>query len=170
MSRGARALIVYPEFRGRGAASVDTAARLEEARGLALAIGLVVVDAIAIPIREARAAMKDYAIHAMLADIWGVVADANRYFASQEPWALRKTDPARMNTVLYALIETLRRLALLCHPFMPGSMTKLLDQLGVPADARSFANLEHALMPGIKLPAPQGIFPRFVEAAPEGKG
>ena len=56
MSRGARALVVYPEFRGRGAASVDSAARLEEARGLALAIGLVVVDAIAIPIREARAA------------------------------------------------------------------------------------------------------------------
>lgn len=56
MSRGARALIVYPEFRGRGAASVDTDARLEEARGLALAIGLVVADAIAIPIREARAA------------------------------------------------------------------------------------------------------------------
>ena len=36
--------------------SGDTAPRLEEARGLALAIGLVVVDAIAIPIREARAA------------------------------------------------------------------------------------------------------------------
>ena len=46
---------MYPEFRGRAAASVDTAARLEEARGLALAIGLEVVDAIAIPIREARA-------------------------------------------------------------------------------------------------------------------
>jgi GTPase len=55
VSRGTRALIVYPEFRGRGAASVDTSARLEEARGLALAIGLEVVDAIAIPIREARA-------------------------------------------------------------------------------------------------------------------
>jgi len=39
----------------RGGAGVDTALRLEEARGLALAIGLVVVDAIAIPIREARA-------------------------------------------------------------------------------------------------------------------
>ena len=56
MSRGARALIVYPEFRGRRGASSDSAARLEEARGLALAIGLVVVDAFAIPIREARAA------------------------------------------------------------------------------------------------------------------
>ncbi|NCU11359.1 MAG: GTPase HflX [Sphingomonadaceae bacterium] len=55
VSRGARALIVYPEFRGRAAAAIDTAARLEEARGLALAIGLEVVDAIAIPIREARA-------------------------------------------------------------------------------------------------------------------
>jgi GTPase len=47
---------VYPEFRGRGGSGSDTAARLEEARGLALAIGLTVVDAIAIPIREARAA------------------------------------------------------------------------------------------------------------------
>jgi GTP-binding protein HflX len=55
VTRGARALIVYPEFRTRAAAAIDTAARLEEARGLALAIGLEVVDAIAIPIREARA-------------------------------------------------------------------------------------------------------------------
>lgn len=55
MTRGARALIVYPEFRTRAAAAIDTAARLEEARGLALAIGLYVVDAVAIPIREARA-------------------------------------------------------------------------------------------------------------------
>lgn len=56
MTRGARALIAYPEFRTRAAAAIDTAARLEEARGLALAIGLEVVDAIAIPIRTARAA------------------------------------------------------------------------------------------------------------------
>jgi GTPase len=47
---------VYPEFRGRGGSGTDTALRLEEARGLALAIGLEVVDAVAIPIREARAA------------------------------------------------------------------------------------------------------------------
>lgn len=55
MARGARAVVVYPEFRGRGAPQHDTAARIEEAKGLALAIGLVVVDAMAIPIREARA-------------------------------------------------------------------------------------------------------------------
>ena len=48
-------MVVYPEFRVRGGHGTDTAARLEEARGLALAIGLEVVDAFAIPIREARA-------------------------------------------------------------------------------------------------------------------
>ena len=46
---------MYPEFRGRGSSGIDPAARLEEAQGLALAIGLVVAEAIAIPIREARA-------------------------------------------------------------------------------------------------------------------
>ena len=49
-------MVVYPEFRGRGAPQHDSAARIEEAKGLALAIGLVVVDAMVIPIREARAA------------------------------------------------------------------------------------------------------------------
>lgn len=48
-------MVVYPEFRGRGSSGIDTAARLEEAQGLALAIGLVVAEAMAIPIREARA-------------------------------------------------------------------------------------------------------------------
>lgn len=48
-------MVVYPEFRVRGGGAIDTAARIEEAKGLALAIGLDVVEAMAIPIREARA-------------------------------------------------------------------------------------------------------------------
>jgi GTP-binding protein HflX len=55
VTRGARALVVYPVMRQRGAA-IDTEARLEEARGLALAIGLVVADAVSVPIREPKAA------------------------------------------------------------------------------------------------------------------
>ncbi|MBS0255206.1 MAG: GTPase HflX [Proteobacteria bacterium] len=57
VSRGARALVVCPEIRARGAAnglSVDPAARLEEAKGLALAIGLVIADACLVPIRDIR--------------------------------------------------------------------------------------------------------------------
>ncbi|KMS59379.1 GTPase HflX [Novosphingobium barchaimii LL02] len=58
VTRGARALVVYPQMRGpRGQmADLDVDARLEEAKGLALAIGLEVVEAMAIVIREPRAA------------------------------------------------------------------------------------------------------------------
>ncbi len=54
-------MVVCPELRGRtarapGAGTIDPQARAEEARGLALAIGLVVTDILTIPIREARAA------------------------------------------------------------------------------------------------------------------
>ncbi|MFZ5742875.1 MAG: GTPase HflX [Pseudomonadota bacterium] len=47
-------MVVCPTFRARGGGA-DPEARLEEAKGLALAIGLVVVEAITVPIREARA-------------------------------------------------------------------------------------------------------------------
>jgi methionyl-tRNA synthetase len=94
-----------------------------------------------------------------------VVAEANRYFAGEAPWALAKTDPARQGTVLYVTAEVVRQIAILAQPVMPESSAKLLDSLGIPEDARDFAALGGAarIKPGIKLPAPVGIFPRYVE-------
>ncbi|MGB1007997.1 MAG: methionine--tRNA ligase, partial [Thalassobaculaceae bacterium] len=96
---------------------------------------------------------------------WEVVGAANRYVDEQAPWTLRKTDPARMATVLYTLMETLRHLAILTQPVMPTAMGQLLDQLGVDAGARDFTALgaAGALSAGAALPAPSGIFPRCVE-------
>lgn len=113
----------------------------------------------------ARKAMEEQGIHLALAAIFGVVAEADRYFASQEPWALRKADPARMETVLWTTAEVVRRVALLCQPFIPGSAAKLLDLLAVPADSRDFVHVhaDHALASGVALPAPEGVFPRYVE-------
>lgn len=113
----------------------------------------------------ARAAMAEQAIHTALAAVFSVVAEANRYFAGQEPWALKKTDPARMETVLFTTAETVRRIAILCQPFIPGSAARLLDLLAVPADARNFAMIGEGgmLKPGTDLPAPQPVFPRYVE-------
>ena len=103
--------------------------------------------------------------HLALIDIWQVVSAANGYVDHQAPWALRKSDPPRMATVLWVLAEVLRHLGLLVQPFMPASAARLLDQLAVDADKRTFAALtaDAALVPGTPLPAPQGIFPRFVE-------
>lgn len=113
----------------------------------------------------ARRAMSEQAIHVALAAIFAVVAEANRYFAGQEPWVLRKTDPARMETVLYTTAEVIRRVGILCQPFIPGSAARLLDLLAIPADKRSFAQLgsPDALVSGTRLPEPQPVFPRYVD-------
>lgn len=115
---------------------------------------------------EARAAMRDFALHTMLAAIWRVVAEANRYFAAEEPWVKRKTDPARMATVLYVTAEVLRNVGVLAQPVIPAAASKLLDLLGVAAQARSFAQIGDVarLTAGAPLPAPAPIFPRYVEA------
>lgn len=114
---------------------------------------------------RARGDMRQQAIHQMLAAVWQVVADANRYFAAQEPWALRKSDPARMATVLYVTAEALRQIAILAQPVMPQSAARLLDLLGVQPDARSFASLGAAgrLVPGTPIPPAEPVFPRYVE-------
>jgi methionyl-tRNA synthetase len=113
----------------------------------------------------ARKAIADQAIHQALAAIFAVVAEANRYFAGQEPWALKKTDPARMEAVLWTTAETIRRIAILCLPFVPGSAGKLLDLLAVGADKRLFAHVseDFALGAGTTLPSPQPVFPRYIE-------
>jgi methionyl-tRNA synthetase len=111
-----------------------------------------------------RAHVSEQRFHLALEAIWRVVGDANRYVDEQAPWALGRADPTRMRTVLYTLAETLRHLAILVQPFVPGAAGKLLDQLAVPQAARRFAALADApLMPGTRLPKPEGIFPRFVE-------
>ncbi len=100
-----------------------------------------------------------------LEEAWKVIRAANGYIDRQAPWALRKTDPARMADVLRVLADTLRAIATVLQPFMPASMAAMLDQLGVPADARTLAALAAPLPGGIVLPPPAGVFPRYVEPA-----
>jgi methionyl-tRNA synthetase len=94
------------------------------------------------------------------------VADTNRYFASEAPWALAKSDPKRQGTVLYVTAEILRQVAILAQPFVPSSASKLLGLLAIDPNERSFAVLELALRikAGATLPPPSPVFPRYVEA------
>ncbi len=112
---------------------------------------------------QCREAMERQAFHDAIESVWVVVRAANLYVDTQAPWSLRKTDPARMNTVLYVLAETVRHLAILMQPFVPSSAAKMLDQLAVPETERTFAHLgeAHALKGGTLLPPPVGVFPRY---------
>ncbi|MCF3638699.1 methionine--tRNA ligase [Rhizobium sp. TRM95111] len=114
-----------------------------------------------------REEMNRQQIHKALAAIIAVVSEGDRYFAGQEPWALKKTDPARMATVLYVTAEVVRQVAILLQPFMPDSAGKLLDLVAAPAGKRTFSALGAAgrLASGTPLEAPKPVFPRYV--APE---
>jgi len=117
----------------------------------------------------AREHMKTQQLHQVLNTVWAVVANANRYFASEAPWALAKTDPKRQGTVLYVTAEVIRQVGILAQPFMPSSASALLDLLAVKPADRVFAALGSAkrIAPGSALPPPAPVFPRYVE--PEAK-
>jgi methionyl-tRNA synthetase len=101
--------------------------------------------------------------HEGLEEVWKVVRAANGYIDRQAPWALSKTDKTRMGEVLRVLVDTIRVVATLLQPVMPDSMSRMLDQLGVPPNARAFAALATRLTDGQTLPPPQGVFPRYME-------
>jgi methionyl-tRNA synthetase len=110
---------------------------------------------------NAAAAMQSFAIGTALEAIWSAMTAANQYFADRAPWALRKTEPARADTVLYVTAEAIRQLAIMASWAIPGGSAALLDQLGQPATARDFKSLAESIIPGTKLPIPTGVFARL---------
>lgn len=122
---------------------------------------LALVDAL---LPKTRAAMDRQHIHAMLGDVWEVVAEANRYFAAQEPWTLRKNDPERMAAVLYVTAEVVRQIAILAQPVMPERAAKLLDTLDVKENERMFSSLGPVgRLTARTIQKPEAVFPRYVE-------
>ena len=118
-------------------------------------------------LQQCRDAFDRMQPNAAMDAIWAVLDEANRYFDEQAPWGLKKTDPDRMATVLYVTAEVVRQVAILTQPFLPDSSSALLDQLKIAADQRTFAHLGEAgrLSKDTVINKPEGVFPRYVEAA-----
>jgi methionyl-tRNA synthetase len=119
--------------------------------------------------------LKDTALEALAAmnfseglEIWMQACYAlNQYVDAEAPWALRKTDINKMQAVLAELVQGIRHLALVIQPIIPESAAKLLDQLGIPADERSFKAIDDATWyerlraSGHRIAPPSPIFPRL---------
>ncbi|HPF79054.1 MAG TPA: methionine--tRNA ligase [Alphaproteobacteria bacterium] len=98
--------------------------------------------------------------------VFKLVIEANGYVDAQAPWGLKKTDPKRMETVLYVLAEVVRVLGIVIQPVTPESGGKILDQLKIPENERDFSFIsdKHMLKSGTKIDKPEGIFPRLETA------
>ncbi|MFN7452925.1 MAG: methionine--tRNA ligase [Alphaproteobacteria bacterium] len=119
-------------------------------------------------LNDAREQMLRCKFHEVLQAILAMSSAANEFIDREAPWTQKKTDPAAMEATLYTLAEVIRCIGIMLQPFVPDSADRLLNQLAVSKDHRSFEDLkpEHALKPGTKLPPPEGVFPRImVEAA-----
>jgi methionyl-tRNA synthetase len=136
-------------------------------KGEATADDLALLAEVDEAISAAQKAMDGQLVHEAAGAIIAALSSANNYFAAQEPWALKKTDLARMGTVLYTTADTVRRLAIPMLAFVPASAAALLDQLGVPADERllSHAQTPNLLRVGTDLPVPHGVFARLERKA-----
>lgn len=101
------------------------------------------------------------------AEAWlQAVFACNAYIDAQAPWTLKKTDPERMETVLATLFICIAQLAVGIAPLIPASSAKLLDQMGIPPQVRTFADIgSHWYSPlaesDYRMAAPQGLFPRL---------
>jgi methionyl-tRNA synthetase len=112
---------------------------------------------------QVRQDMDTLQFHRVCEHIWRVIAEANRYVDEEKPWVLKSADPERLKTVIYVLLEAIRKIALLTQALIPEGSGKILDQLAIPPDKRDFAHLSVPIQPGVVLPAPHGVFPRWIQ-------
>ncbi len=96
----------------------------------------------------------------------------NAYIDAQAPWTLRKTDPARMQTVLATLYIAIAQLAVAILPIIPESAGKLLDAMGIAPELRTYEAIQsHWYSPlaesDFRLDQPVGLFPRLELPADE---
>jgi methionyl-tRNA synthetase len=111
--------------------------------------------------------MSVLALSQALAAVWEIVGRANGYLVEKAPWVLAKDGARRdeLAAVLYASAETLRILAMLISPIMPGAASRLWDQLGIDAATRRLRLAEGSrwglLQPGTATTKGDSLFPRL---------
>jgi methionyl-tRNA synthetase len=108
-----------------------------------------------------------------LESLWELVRALNKYVDSQAPWTLHKEGKnARLGTVLYTLLEAMRKTALCLWPVMPASAAAMLEQLGQRVSDPPTRTLEAeadswgTLVPGTAVACASNLFPRMEHSAP----
>lgn len=103
-----------------------------------------------------------------LEEIWSLVAEANRFIDEASPWRLAKEKQTqKLDSVMYALAESIRIIALLVFPFMPETSQKMWAQLGLEQSLEA-QRLPQALVwggltAGAKVSRGPALFPRIEE-------
>ena len=112
-----------------------------------------------------QAEMEHFQFQNALEQVFKTIQRANKYIDENAPWTLAK-DPAnraRLATVMYNLLETIRICAVLLTPFIPDSTEKIFDQIGACPCCRTWekANVWGSLRPDVTVHKGEALFPRI---------
>jgi methionyl-tRNA synthetase len=121
-------------------------------------------------IASVPAAVRGFQLSVGLRDIWDVIGATNRYIVTREPWSLAKAAERRaeLETALFVAADTLRLIAELLRPFMPGTAERTLRMLGVGLKPDSWTALSRGtLAPGTRLGDTAQLFPRIEQTVEE---
>ena len=114
--------------------------------------------------------MEKYAFQTALADVFTVIARANKYIDETAPWVLAKKEETlpRLARVLYNLAETIRVCSILLSPVMPETCVKIFEKIGANENARTWESAKTfgVLPANAKLVKGENLFPR-IDAAKE---
>ena len=109
--------------------------------------------------------MDETQLNNALAEIFKVVSRANKYIDETAPWVIAKdeTKKARLATVLYNLLDTIRIVATLLSAFMPTTMPKALEQIGACEKCATYENADKfgILPPDVTVKKGEALFPRI---------
>ncbi len=121
-------------------------------------------------VAEYTARMESLELHTALMSVWSLISALNKYIDKTSPWELAKSSKARLSTVIYHIMESLRFVSVLVSPVMPGVSGSILDLLGLQSttslDAlRTFG----VLQPGVMIKEAKPLFPRVEKASEQGE-
>jgi len=126
----------------------------------------LLMEAASRAVADVERCFNDLALHKALIATWDFINVTNKYIVEQEPWKRAAQDTViklRLETIIYNLLESLRIIAILISPFMPGSAEKILEQLGIiGGDGQGFDSIRRwgVLTPGNSLKRADALFPR----------
>ena len=109
--------------------------------------------------------MEHFQFQNALEQVFKTIQRANKYIDENAPWTLAKDqgNRARLATVMYNLLETVRICAVLLTPFIPDSAEKIFDQIGACPCCRIWekANVWGSLRPDVTVHKGEALFPRI---------
>ena len=122
---------------------------------------LEIIESFETEISSLRSLMDQQKLDESLKEIWIKISKSNKYIDEQAPWNLKNDNAARMNVVLYCLLESIRQIGIIIQPIMPSSANKILDIFGLDSSQRFFNKLGSKLLVGTDLIKQDVMFPRI---------